>query len=86
MGSPACLRVENSPSDWLHVSSQVSPENVEDWCRERRIRQWRDIAVEMLRTDAREHARIAMAIAKAESGLRSGVQVDRMERKKRLKR
>jgi len=61
-------------------------ERFEDWCRERRIRQWRDIAVEMLSTGGREHARIAMAIAKAESGLRSGLQIDRMERKKRLKR
>ncbi|WP_123645915.1 hypothetical protein [Lysobacter enzymogenes] len=61
-------------------------ERFEDWCRERRIRQWRDIALEMLRTGGREHARIAMAILKAESGLRSGLQIDRMERKKRLKR
>lgn len=61
-------------------------ERFEDWYRERRIRQWGDIATEMLRTGRREHARIALAIAKAEIGLRSIVQVDRIERRKRLKR
>ena len=61
-------------------------ERFEDWCRERRIRQWRDIAMEMLRTGSKEHARIVMALVKAESSLRSVVQINRMERKKRLKR
>ncbi|SDZ08045.1 hypothetical protein SAMN04487939_1155 [Lysobacter sp. yr284] len=61
-------------------------ERFEGWSRERRIQRWGDIAVQMLRAGEREHARIAMAIAKAESGLRSGIQVDRMERTKRLKR
>jgi len=61
-------------------------ERFEDWCRERRIRQWGDISKEMLRTGAKEHARIVIALVKAESSLRSVVQINRMERKKRLKR
>ncbi|QQQ01268.1 hypothetical protein [Lysobacter enzymogenes] len=65
---------------------QLAWERFEDWCRERRIRHWGDISKEMVRTGAKEHALIVMALVKAESGLRSIVQINRMERKKRLKR
>lgn len=70
----------------MKVLIQLAWERFDDWCREQRIQRWGKIAAEMLRTGGQEHARTVMAPLKAESGLRSGVQIDRMERKKRLKR